>query len=137
MLKYVRLYNEEELPEIGSIKPFKAIVIIEDEVSDEWQALTSEWLVDSGCLYMMAWGRDCSSWNDSVDFANLEQGKFEDIPDDAFVMTTWHESEPIGDVFFFAKHAAYHPTIDLENILILHVGRNDKEAEFKSIFLDA
>ena len=137
MLKYVRVHGEGELPEIRHLKPFKVIVVIEEEVSDEWQARTSEWLVDSGCLYMMAWGRNCGSWDDSVDWTNLEQWKFGDIPDEANVITTWHESEPISEVFFFAKHAAIHPTVKIDNVLILHIGLIDKEADFESIFLDA
>jgi hypothetical protein len=137
MLKYIRIEGGGELPDIRHLKPFKAIVIIEEEVLEEWQARTSTWLVDSGCLYMMAWGLNCSSWDDSVDVANCEQWNFGDIPDEAFVMTTWHESEPMDEVFFFARHAAFHSTVSIENVLILHIGSKDKEAVFEKMFRDA
>ena len=70
------------MPDVGDLKPFKAIVVIEDRPTPEWETQASKWLVDSGCLYMMAWGEDCSSWDDSVDWANLETFDFGDIPDD-------------------------------------------------------
>lgn len=85
----------------------------------------------------MAWGRECSSWDDSVDFANLEEFSYGEIPDDAFVMTTWHESEPLEEVFWFAKNSAFHPSIELDNTLILHLGENDKGEEFKKQFKNA
>jgi hypothetical protein len=101
--------------------PFLAIVIIEQCVALKWQLQLSTWLVESGCRYMMAWGENCSSWDDSVDMANLEAFDYGDIPDDQFVMTTWHENEPLGDVFWFAKYAASHPTIELEQVIIVHL----------------
>jgi hypothetical protein len=43
---------------------------------------------------MMAWGRECSSWDDSVDWANIDKFGDSPIPDDECVVTTWHEDEP-------------------------------------------
>ena len=122
------------MPDVGDLKPFKAIVVVEDRSSPEWQAQASRWLVDSGCLYMMAWGEDCSSWDDSVDLANLEGFDFGDIPDDEFVMTTWHKNEPLREVFWFAKVVADHPAVKLDNILILHICADDKRAKFDILF---
>ena len=34
-------------------------------------------------------------------------------------MTTWHENEPLQENFWFAKEAAHHPTVKLDNILVL------------------
>ena len=82
---------------------------------------------------MMAWGDECESWDDSVDMANLETFDFGDVPDEEEVMTTWHESEPLEDVFRFAKASAHHPTVKLNNVLILHVGADDKHVRFDAI----
>jgi len=105
-------------------KPFRAIVIAEQSVAPDWQSQVSAWLVRAGCLYMMAWGTDCTLWDDSVDMANLEMFGFADIPDDQFVMTTWHENEPISEMFWFAKNAAFHPTIELKQVLIVHIAQH-------------
>lgn len=137
MFRYVQIQDGEPLPDVGDLKPFKAIVVVEDRPSREWQTQTSRWLVDSGCLYMMAWGDDCESWDDSVDLANLETFNFGDIPDAKSVMTTWHESESLEDVFRFAKALALHPTVKLSNVLILHVGADDKHARLDALFQKA
>ena len=96
---YLQIEEKSELPDISSLNPFRAIVVIEEERPVPWQTRVSNWLVESGCLYMMAWGKNSTSWDDSVDIANIEQFSFEDIPDDKFVMTTWHENETLKEVF--------------------------------------
>ena len=45
-------------------------------------------------------------------------------------MTTWHENEPLKDVFFFSKHNALHPKVELKNTLLLHISNSNKENEF-------
>ena len=110
-----------------NLKPFKAVVVVEADVLPKWQSLVSDWLVQSGCLYMMAWGQNCSSWDDSVDLSNLKQFGYADIPDDQFVMTTWHPDEPLTEVFWFSKHTASHPTVDLDQTLLLHISPKSRE----------
>ena len=70
-LNYLRLLPGSQPPEVEA-RPFRAAVIVEAQISDAWRELVSRWLVDSGCLYMSAWGIECSKWDDSVDYANLE-----------------------------------------------------------------
>ena len=69
---YVRIFPGADLPDITHHAPFKAVVVLEAEYSNDWQNSVSEWLVASGCLYMMAWGPNCSTWDDSVDWANMD-----------------------------------------------------------------
>jgi len=133
-MKYVQLQPGEKLPDISGLNPFRSVVVIEEEASPEWQSLVSAWLVKSGCLYMMAWGKNCSSWDDAVDLANLEEFDYGDIPEDKFVMTTWHDDEPLKEVFWFSKNSAFHPTIELPNTLILHLAGIRKEKEFLSVY---
>jgi hypothetical protein len=112
-------------------------VIAEESVTTEWQGKVSDWLVKSGCKYMMAWGMNCSSWDDSVDYALLEKFNFGDIPDDNFVMTTWHENEPLKEAFGYVKNTAIHQTIEIENTFLLHISLECKEQEYLDEFSKA
>lgn len=94
--------------------PYRAIVVVEARVDANWQARVSDWLVRSGCRYMMAWGTECSSWDDAVDLASLEGEGAE------FVMTTWRGHEGLAEVFAFCA-IAQHPTLELPHTLVLHV----------------
>jgi hypothetical protein len=129
-LEYLRIEPRAKLPDIAAAKPFRAVVAIEESVAVEWQIAVSEWLVASGCLYMMAWGTECSSWDDSVDAAALEESGYHDIPEKRFVMTTWHEKETLAEVFWYSKNCANHPKVDLPNTLLVHIGGQEREAEF-------
>ena len=79
---------------------------------------------------MAAWGQDCSAWDDAVDAANLQQFDHEDIPDDEFVMTTWHIEDSLEELFFFAKNSAKHPSLELRNTLMIHISATDRGEEF-------
>ena len=88
-VEYIHLPAGSVLPPLEpSLR--RVIVIVEQDVNRQWQDDVSEWIVDSGCLYIMAWGRDCSSWDDSVDWANLKRIDGAERADDNHVMTTWH-----------------------------------------------
>lgn len=78
----------------------------------------------------MAWGVECSTWDDSIDLANIQEFDYEDIPEDKFVFTTWHEDEPLKEVYWFSKNNALHPKVDLKNTVIVHVSNNNKEKAF-------
>lgn len=86
-------------------------MVVEAAVTDEFRNAIAEWLVKTGCLYMVAWGDQCSEWDDAVDWVNLEDTNFEEIPDDRFVMTTWHAQESLAESIWFAKHVALHPHV--------------------------
>lgn len=133
-MEYLQLHNNQVLPHISHLKPFKCVVIIESIPTPEWQAKVSEWLVTSGCFFMMAWGIESSSWDDSVDDANLEIFNYEDIPDESFVMTTWHPDEPLEEVFWFCKNAAQHGIHILDNVLILHITNQNRCKELLHLY---
>jgi len=118
---YVHLVPGKPVPALDSPFPFRAVVVVDGQVTQDWQSLVSDWLVQSGCLYMMAWGFNCSSWDESVDLSNLEIFGYGEIPDDQFVMTTWHADEPLSEAFWFAKNTAFHPTIELKQTVIVHI----------------
>ena len=57
---YVQLVPGSDLPDITELNPFRCVVVIEEDVTPQWQGKVSGWLVQNGCLYMMAWGKQCS-----------------------------------------------------------------------------
>lgn len=125
-MEYLQLQNNDLLPNINNMRPFKCVLIIEAPVSQNWQIKVSEWLVNSGFLFMLAWGKNCSSWDDSVDDAILEKFEYQEIPNESFVITTWHENESLPEVFEFCKKFAMHEVKNLENTLLLHISTENK-----------
>lgn len=125
------------LPELGHLAPFRSVVIIEEMVTSEWRAEASEWLVRSGCHYMMAWGQDCSLWDDSVDCANMDMFAPQDIPEDRFVVTTWHDHLPLGEAFYFCKQLAIHPVVELPQVILLHIACKENEAQLIEAYANA
>lgn len=134
MLKYLQLTAESALPDIRNLKPFKTIVVIETSITPQRQAAISKWLIASGCLYIMAWGQQCSSWNNSVDSLNIDSLGDGETPDTNFVLTTWHASESLEEVFWFAKYAAVYVGVELPNTLILHLGDTDKGEQYTEMY---
>jgi len=132
--EYIHLKPSDPLPESALKKPFAAVVIIDAIVSNDWRNDVSCWLVETGCLYMMAWGNDCSLWDDSVDWVNLEAHQFGDIPDHKSVMTTWHENEPLGDVFWFANNVATHPNVLINHLVVLDINETPREQTLRDLF---
>jgi hypothetical protein len=137
VIKYIQLEPGGDLPLLADLSPFKAVVVIEQAVPQMRQWDVSRWLVESGCRYMMAWGDNCGSWDDSVDEANLEAFNYEEIPEGSFVMTTSHEDEPLEEVFWFSKHKAHHPAIEISNCVILHISSMNKQSEMVKAYGDA
>ena len=138
-MRYLRVEPGAALNPYDGARPFRAVVVVEEVVSPEWRAAVSKWLVDADCLYMLAWGRECSLWDDSVDLANLQAFDFGEIPDRHFVMTTWHERESLSEVFEFEKRLALpaDPTVVLSETLVLHVSRTNKGEEIATLYAAA
>jgi len=128
--RYLQLAPQaDEMPKVPCASPYRAVVLVREGVSNEWRNRVSDWLVKSGCLYMLAWGVDCSIWDDAVDWANMHEFDFESTPLERFVMTTWHEHETIDEFFAFAKNWASHPTVAVDANVILDISSEDREAE--------
>ena len=136
-MRYFQLKPDNDPPKISYFKPFKAVVVIEEKVELGFQNKISKWLVESGCLYMMAWGKECSSWDDSVDWATIDYWEGKKVPDSKFVMTTWHDDETLEEVFWFSKSAAIHPDAEIDNSLVLHISNENKEFEIRKKYKNA
>src|SRR5687768_11825411 len=111
-MQYLQLKPESTLPEISSLKPFRCVVSIEETVTPKWRAQVSAWLVESGCLYMMAWGKECATWDESIEDANLREFDYGDIPQEKSVITTCHADNSLAEVFWHSKHSAFHPEVE-------------------------
>lgn len=135
--QYVHMHPGDAPPRLDEAAPFKAVVVIDADVTPEWRGLVSDWLVRCGCRYMMAWGNDCSAWDWSVDEANLIKFDYEEIPEDDFVMTTWHAEEPLEEAFWFSQFSAIHPSLQLEKTYIVHISSEAKEAAMLETFASA
>ena len=131
---YVHMQPGSAPPRLTITGPFQAILVVEADVTAEWQDRVADWLIQSGCRYVMAWGRRCEEWHDSIDYSNLRAFDFGEIPDDDLVMTTWHAQEPLKDVFWFSEHAAAHPTLSLEMACIVHIAPTERSAELLEMF---
>jgi hypothetical protein len=133
---YFQIQEGCELPSLKELEPFKVVLIVEVDVSQKWQNIVSEWIVNSEAYYVMAWGSNCSLWDDSVDLANIAQ--YEDgIPNDQYVTTTWHDDEELNEVFWFAKNCAFNEFHDLQEIVILHISREYKASELSLVLKNA
>ncbi|GGY06843.1 hypothetical protein GJV26_22530 [Massilia dura] len=135
-VQYLQLPPDGDLPSLDG-EPFAAIIVIEADVAELWRCDVSRWLVSSGCRYMLAWGKDCSAWDDSVDEANMEAHAYDDIPEGEFVVTTWHDDEELSEVFWFAKHRASHPKLVLNLVIIVHIADAAREQELREAYVQA
>lgn len=136
-MKYIRIDEQEALPTLEYASPFKCLVIISESVSQTKQNEISNWLVKSGCFVMCAWGNNCSSWDDSVDWANIELFNYNPIPPESLVLTTWHENETLEEAMFFIKHLITHEVHKLEYVIVLHISAVNQETEFYTLYTNA
>ena len=132
---YVRIFPGEPLPDISAYAQFKAVIALSAEYSADWQKEVSDWLVACGCRYMMAWGPNSSSWDDSVDWADLEARDFED-DDSRFVRTTWHNNETLESVFWYAQFCEMfsYDDVELKETIIVDIGDTPREEELLSLW---
>lgn len=135
-VEYLHLQPDQTPPPLSG-SPFRAVIVAEVDVGDAWRERIAEWVVKGGCLYALAWGIDCEEWHDSIDLANLKAFDFRDIPDEHFIMTTWHPKEPLKETLWFAGQCAHHPDVDLDLTMIIHISAQAREAELRQTFSDS
>lgn len=86
---------------------------------------------------MVAWGIDCKAWHDSVDDANRDAFDFGHIPEDRFVITTWHNREPLSEALWFAGFCANHPDVKLNKTMIIHVASEEQSSGMLETYRDS
>lgn len=131
--RYIHVSPGQRPPRLAFC-PFRTIIVSEVETLQEWRDDLAKWLVESGCLYVVAWGVECEKWHDTVDWTVLEAYDFGDIPDNKFVMTTWHNKEPLSEALWFAGQCAFHPDIELDETLILHIADEANRDEIMATY---
>ncbi len=90
--------------------PYIAILAIyNNSITPDWQNQCADWIVNSKyCYQAMAWGYECSSWDDALDFSYLESCNYF-VNDDYDFMTTWHQNQKLEDVIEFAEFCVRFP----------------------------
>ena len=136
-VRYLHLPIGHTPPALEADRPFRALLVLEAPATDEWRTQVAQWLVDAGCLYAMTWGQDCERWHDSVDWAVLGNFGFGDIPDDRFVMTTWHSGEPLSEALWFAAKVAFHSDVPLPDILLIDIGPEERRDWMLAAYAEA
>ncbi len=58
----------------------------------------ARWLMDEGLAYLCAWGPDCKRVRHQFDLEDV--GKKQVDADESFVVTTWHDDEPLDEVLW-------------------------------------
>ena len=79
-LDYLKLGNNEVMPPLDFVGPYKCVLIIESFFSAAWQAKLSERLIKSGCRYLITWGPGGRSWTDAINRTLLERYDYSYIP---------------------------------------------------------
>lgn len=134
---YIHVDLDAALPARVSRAPFRAVIVAEIAVTASQQNRISNWLVAEGCLYAMAWGVAASSWDDAMDGSCLAKFDDGDVPAHACVMTTWHDDQPLSDVFDFAIRCASHPVAPLDELVVIHVSAAEDPDRIHASFLAA
>jgi hypothetical protein len=137
VLKYLHLSPSSELPALEGLRQFKAVIVVEADVHETMMWDVSRWLIESGCLYALAWGKDCDQWREAIDDAAQEAVNYEEVPEAKRVFVTAHEDEELEEAFWFAQHRAIHPAHDLNTTLILHLADAPRREELEAAYNDA
>jgi hypothetical protein len=134
---YVLLNESNPLPPLNIDGQWGAVIVAEMEFSQSRQNAVADWLYSAHCRYMAAWGIGCSSWDDALDWAEIDFHP-DGASDDQFIMTTWHENEALDEVFWFIGTIANtYDDLPLSHILICHLADNDREVELLEQFAKA
>ena len=81
--------------------------------------ITSD-IVRSRCQYALTFGHDCEVWHDVIDEACVGDGAGEE----RFLMTTWHDDEPIEDVIDFLWWNTSYEEFESERLAVVIIGVN-------------
>jgi len=134
---YLHQRPDAELGNFRQSEPSRVVLISESVTSQTFKDSIAKELAHGNCLYFMAWGTECEAWHDAVDMANIEQFNFQEIPAERFIMTTWHDNEPLAEVFWFCKNNASHSSVDVRRTVLLHVSPKSREQPFLAQYAGA
>jgi len=133
-MRYLHLSASAPLPEIDALRPFKAVLILEQPLEEARREAICDWLVAAGCLYLMAWGVDCERWDAVIQKASRTPFAPREIPDEYVLISTTHAGENLTDALWFARHTAMHPCSELDQLLLLHIADRAREGELTEAY---
>ncbi len=136
MFKYLFLPADIPISVPKEMTSFKCLILIEREVDADYRHEVSGALVKAGCLFALAWGLDCTLWDDSVDWAFLELYDYGEYPEEKFVMTSWHDEETLEEAVEFAKHCTKYSDVKLDDILVLDFGPQERGDFIEKLYLN-
>lgn len=106
---------------------FAALLLVVDPmVSSEEQTTLAEQLVAQACRYAVCAGFDCASWDDAIDWVSV-MNEVDEKPGHGFVMTTWHEDQPLQEVVDFFRNWVSIDDQPPVNRLAIVVGEDDAQ----------
>ena len=122
-MEHLLVERAKGLPTWTFHSPYLAVLWIFEGVTGRWQKNVSEWLIDTGCLYVLAWkgGVGGHSWIESVDEARKNVVAPGHIAESHSVVTACYEYVALGAVLKFAENDAVHPTAGRLPSLLLMV----------------
>lgn len=112
------------------VSPFGAeeyvllLVIKRTDILYREQKELSERFIASGCRYAVCFGFECSSWDDSIDYAFIFSDPNLNPPDERFVMTIWPEDESIEDVVEYLRFNTVFDDFVPRKFLLLFIGED-------------
>ena len=112
-MNYIQLTENNENPDISGFSPFKALVVINSEVSKSRQRQIADWLVEIGGLCLIICGTNSKTWVNSIRQSNLNQVDIHSRQAEQFVMITDLRTERLRSVFWHAKKYAKHTHVKL------------------------
>ncbi|MEM9840670.1 MAG: hypothetical protein AAF830_16155 [Pseudomonadota bacterium] len=118
---YLHLKAGEALPLSPFDGEYICVLILEESASSDWRSEVSDWLVDTGCINVMAWGSSSSSWRDSISDGCLDDEDPTDLAEADAPLVTWYDDETLEEVFRQAKQNLMHPGADNAAVLLLDV----------------
>lgn len=129
-MRYLHLATTDPVPQWSGDRPFKAIVLVTQDVPDAHRLAICRKLVNAGCRYLMIHGEHCRAWDEFAhQVTESQENASTRIPDEQIVMTTWHERESLADVLWFAKHTAMHPCFTLDDLWVLDLSPTERERQ--------
>jgi hypothetical protein len=104
---------------------FVVLLVVNDPgVTEDERASLSAQVVRQGCRYAVCAGHECSAWDDAIDWAFIGSDPNFDPPNGRFVMTTWHEHDPLSDVLEWFRWNTTFGDFTPKNFLVLLLGVN-------------
>lgn len=100
------------------------VCVADAAVTDAERAKVSAEIVAAKCRYAVCWGYDCSSWDTAIDCAYIETDKNFSPSDETFIMTTWHDDEPVEDAIDFWWMNTWFDDYQSNRFAVLILGEN-------------